>query len=447
MKTTIFEKKNDKKMLHKFNPTFILLLVLLVGLVACEKNEDTELPHVQIVKPTTNSSYSVPDSIMVEATISDNNNIEWIQIDLINKDQQPVADTRIIKNINQTSYQLQLKYPVTDEYLPSGEYYLQVKAFDGINSKNDQKKIHINEVPRELKYFFLLTKSNPNQVSVYYLDSSWQKHYIFAETFDYLASRFISRTQQLVITGESTYGIKSYEIQNFDPLWNIPVTANPTGAYFTAFSKTDQEILMALYNGDIAIINDHGNRIKTFHAALPYFAYELLKYNNYLLTAQRNKPDNERYITSYFINGGGTYHEQFIDFRVEQFYAGTNNNIILTGNYSNEGGIWVYNLLNKTLWDAKAFSESPVKSSCKISSNDFLISGDQNIHRYQVSTNSLTVWKNNISADKLYYEPLSNNVIAIKDKTIRIFDFPIPTLKHETVLNEKIQAIHPVYNK
>ena len=83
----------------------------------------------------------------------------------------------------------------------------------------------------------------------------------------------------------------------------------------------------------------------------------------------------------------------------------------------------------------------------KISSNDFLISGEQNIHRYQVSTNSLTVWTNNISADKLYYEPLSNNVIAIKDKTIRIFDFPIPTLKHETVLNEKIQAIHPVYNK
>lgn len=400
-----------------------------------------------MISPGTGDFFSVPDSIEIEAEISDNENIQWIQVNLINNNQQPVSQTLTISDVNKKSYHLKAKYPLTDILLESGEYYMQVRVSDGTNTKNGQVKIYVDEAGKKLQYFLVVTKSNPNESSMYYLDTSWNKNYIFSEATDYLNSVFLSRSQLFILGGGSVYDIKAFEAEKFQHIWNIPVVANPPQPYFTEVAAGEKETLVGFYNGEIGSYNQAGNRTNTYESPTGLHPYKLCTTDDFLIAAQRNIPNNQRYISIYHKPAGGTYLKQHITFNVQDFFVAQGNELIVMGNENNGAGIWQFDLVNQTLWDAKDFDESIIKASCQVSANSYLISGNSNTYWYQASTNSLTSWENNLSADQLYYEEQTNSVIAITNKSILFYDFPISQLEKQISFQEEILAVHPVYNK
>ena len=433
--------------MYKLIAHTLLLLFLILLAFACQKKGDTEDPEVEIIKPESNSHFSIPDSIFIQANTTDNENIEWIQISLVNKDQIPVGATKTIQSVNQQKYHLETYYHVEDILLSSGEYYIQVRVSDGKNTRNGLKKVYINEAERKLEYFLVVTASNPNEISLYELDTTWTKNYITSEPIDYFASTFHSRNQQFIAAGESVYGVKAFHAQNYKKEWTLPATSNPVGSYFRAFAKTEKNILLGIYNGDIFQVNQQGDKIQTYHSDNKMFSYKLLKTSNYLIAAQQNNPESKRYITSYFPEYGGIHNQKYSDFKVKALYPFNQQEVLIPGNLDNQSGIWQYDLNSLTLWKAKSISQTTIKSSCQISDNNYLISGTNHIYWYQVNTNSLTTWKSNTSADKLYYDELSNSVIIVNGKNTRFLEFPVPAQKKKISFPENIHAIHPVYNK
>ncbi|MFO8055313.1 MAG: hypothetical protein R6U19_09165 [Bacteroidales bacterium] len=425
----------------------ILLPLIMLLSTGCQKEEDNERPVVKMISPGPGSYYSVPDTIEVIAEISDDQNIEWIELSLINREQQPVAKTKSIKDIHKKQYKLQAEYVVDDILLPGGEYYIQVKASDGQNTKNGQQKVYINEADKILEHYIVVTRSNPNQVSIYRLDTAGNSGFLFSEPIDYLDSEFIPYNQQLILSGHKTYDVKAFHAGNYEHAWNIPVVANPPEPCFTALGSTKKEILLGYYDGKIHLINHKGKKTLSLYTPGALYPYRLSVNGNYLLSAQQNIPKNERYLVSYFLDGGGVHRQMFIDFDVQSLFNQGEHKFFITGNHASSAGIWLYNLNTQNLWNAMDFDESKIRSSCQISQNDYLLSGTQNLYWYQVASNSLTIWKTGFSAEKLYYEPLTNSVLAISGKTIHLFDFPISSLKKTLTLSEEIFAVHPVYNK
>ncbi|MGM0647535.1 MAG: hypothetical protein ACQESZ_04010 [Bacteroidota bacterium] len=422
-------------------------LFLCLFLSGCEKEKDQERPVVEILHPASHQSYSIPDTIHIEALVSDNKSIEYIQINIVNELQQPVSHTAIIENINKKEYHLKIDYIVDNPKTESGTYYLQVTASDGITRKNAQQKITLNEADKMLQKYLVITKSNPNQISTYELDTNGQLQFVMSEPTDYLDSQFMSYHQQLIISGSSVYDVKSFEAQQYKQIWHVPVLANPPEPYFTALNTSEKEILLGFYNGDIARINASGKRIQTTHAEPSLFPYQLIKTSDFIVSAQRNIPNNQRYINSYFLNGGGLHEKLFINYNVHSFYNLTNNQMLILGNDGNTGSIWTYNLVTKNVWNAKTINQTRVISSCQISENDYLISGESNLYWYRKATNSLTTWKTGYSSDFLLYEPLSQTILSAQNSQIHQFRFPSPAVESQTAISEKIHKIHAVYNR
>ncbi|MCF8217532.1 MAG: cupredoxin domain-containing protein [Bacteroidales bacterium] len=432
------------------NKLFLYALLILSGILlafACQKKGDVQDPEIEITQPESNSYFSVPDSIHVKADIRDNENIKWVQLSLVNKDQTPVAATKTIQPIDRKEYHLDTYYHVEDILLNSGEYYMQVRVSDGTNTRNGLKKVYINEAERKLKYFLIVTASNPNQVSLYSLDSSASKNYITSEPIDYFASTFHSRNQQLIIAGKSVYGVKAFHAKDYQKAWNFQASGNPVGSYFRALTKTEDNILLGIYNGEIIEINKSGNKIRTYDSDNNLFSYQLLKTENFLIAAQQDVPANKQFITSFFPDWGGVHNQQFSNFKSKALYPMGPKEVLIPGNHNNQGGIWQYDLTSLTLWKARSISQGKIHTSCQISDNDYLIAGNNQIYWYQVHINSLTTWKQNTSVDKIYYDELTNSVITVNGQKLRFLDFPIPTLKDETNFSENIHAVHPVYNK
>ncbi len=427
----------------------ILILVSAVLLLfnSCQNDDDEEFPVVEITSPVSGAHYSVPDSIKVEATVTDNENIEWIQLDLVDKNQKRVGKTFSVKDINKTSFSVDEYYPVTDIHLGSGSYYLQLTASDGNNIKHGQQRVYIDEAPRELQYYLLITRSNPNQVRVYALDSTGTYQAIITEGTDYLDSEYHSGSKTLVISGTSIYNLQAYGSEKFEKVWEISVVANPPEPYFTALAANKNETLLGFYKGEAAVYNSNGNRIKTFFMQNQRYPYKLLKHDDYLISAEQNIPNNDRFLVSYFYNGSSIYRKQFIDFAVQDMFSDNHDEIIIFGNRASAAGIWQYNLTTANFWDAKDFKEDQIISSCKIAAGEYLASGNNNIYRYQVATNSLTSWESGLSAKLINYEDLTNTVLLAIGNTLYFYDFPLSSQEMLVNMPEEILAVHPVYNK
>ncbi len=425
----------------------IVLAILLTAFYSCNSDDDVEFPVIEFSSPVAGSHYSVPDSIKVKAVITDNNNIEWMKLDLVDKNQKPVGKTFPINDINKTSFSLNEYYPVKDIHLSSGKYYIQISASDGNNIKHGQQHVYINEAERVLQNFMVITRSNPDQVSVYNLDSNGSYHTIMTRATDYLDSRYLSGSKTLVICGTSIYNLQAYGGEKYEKLWEVSVVANPPEPYFTALSAFENETLLGFYQGEAAVYNHNGNRIKTFFMQNQRFPYRLLKHDDYLISAERSISNNDRFLVSYFYNGSSIYRKQFIDFAVQDMFTDSRDMIIIFANKANEAGIWQYNLTTANLWDAKDFPEDQIISSCKVAAGEYLASGNNNIYRYQEATNSLTTWKSALKADLMSYEDLTNSVLAVEGNTLYFYDFPLPNLKMQVNFPEEILAVHPVYNK
>ncbi len=432
-------------MKHRGVYGFFLCLVLLG---ACSKDEEILLPVVDMIYPVSGSYYSVPDSIPVVAHISHHLPVRWIEVSLVTREQQPVGKARLLSNIDKKEYTLDTHYSLDDVLLPGGEYYLQVKVSDGKHTRNGQAKVYVDEASRVLQYYLLVARQNPNNVDVIRMDTVGNFFPIFTQALDYMGSAYLSRNRQLILAGEIIHDVMAFDKdQGYAPAWHIPASPNPPEPWFTAMASSRDHLLLALRSGELAIIDRQGKKKRSFHYNNSSWGAKLLQTGEHLLTIEENHINNNRHLTSFFVDGGGIKTREHITFQVEALYERTPDKVLITANDNGIGAIYLYDLNSRILYQTKTLDNSEIISSCQVGPYDYLLAGPQNIYWYQVPSNSLTVWKQGYQADRIYFEETQNTVIVVNDNEIEFFDFPVPVSHNRLAFSNTIYAVHPVYNK
>ena len=113
-----------------------IVFMLLLGL-SCKKPNDTVLPRIVMELPVEGSTFNIPNSIPVKASIGDERQLESVSITLLNADQQP-AFTTVSFPVEGTHYELDQRYPLEGANLASGNYFLRVKSSDGTKRRHVQ---------------------------------------------------------------------------------------------------------------------------------------------------------------------------------------------------------------------------------------------------------------------------------------------------------------------
>ncbi|MCC6837144.1 MAG: hypothetical protein IT234_01285 [Bacteroidia bacterium] len=97
----------------------IVFSVLQSILSSCKKDEDTEPPRISISSPYENAIYDVFDVVSVQASVSDNKQLESVSVGLLD-DQMNVAYISVPATITSPSTNINVSYYLDDIHLESG---------------------------------------------------------------------------------------------------------------------------------------------------------------------------------------------------------------------------------------------------------------------------------------------------------------------------------------
>jgi len=190
--------------------TYCLLLMSLI-FFGCKEEKDQVLPTVSVIQPGENSIFQVLDTIRVRASISDNENIEQVSLQLEELSSgRKVGKTKAFYP-NSSSFELDDFYIVEDSLLRSGDYYFRVQAFDGENQNSAFSTIRLQGISRKKLGFYLLLDNGSEEV-VYEVDERNQSSFLLsAGQCDEIA--FDSRAQMLWFADLSTDEIGAYQVK------------------------------------------------------------------------------------------------------------------------------------------------------------------------------------------------------------------------------------------
>lgn len=428
----------------KITTSKYLFFILVILTLSCKK-KDIQPPVIVIDSPYENQYYSVFDSINVSATIQDDKQIKSIDMMLTDENFVPVLKT-ISYYPEAPYYQLNTSYIIDDISLPSGSYYLLIKASDGINSKNKFVKININETPKRLKYITVITKSGSN-LNILKVDSAFNISIMKTLASDYCGSAVNSRYQQLYLSGKIINDIKVFSLIDMQVLWTVSSMPDPPTPYFENICLDKNSLFVSFRQNKFNVYDQDGSNISSNILSNGMVVSKFMLNSNYLFTEQYQIPLGIRKIVLYYPLSYATFQELSTDFEVVDFFTKNDDNIYITANKNGQGVLKIYNISTNGTWQPLNIPTGKIYSSCQINSNDILISKTNEILLYQYSNTNLVIFRSGINGYKTKKEELSTNIFACDDKNIYIFTYPNGGLINTLNFNDSILDFHFVYNK
>ena len=131
------------------------MLLLFMCFVSCDK-EDAIAPIVVVNTPLALSNFNVLDYITIQGNASDETNIEWVEIKLLNNDLVSVAD-QIVLYSNDLDFDFSANLLINDIHLNSGNYYLKIAVSDGSNVTTSYVELLLSAVPLALKNTYVVS--------------------------------------------------------------------------------------------------------------------------------------------------------------------------------------------------------------------------------------------------------------------------------------------------
>ena len=147
----------------------IFMIFLFMSFISCDK-EDVLPPILVVNTPLALSNFNVLEYISVQGSASDETNIEYVELKLLNNDLVSVSN-QIVLNSNELNFNFNANILIDDIHLSSGNYFLKVAVSDGKNVTSSYVEILLSAVPLVLKKTYVVS-SNINSFNLYEIDGA-----------------------------------------------------------------------------------------------------------------------------------------------------------------------------------------------------------------------------------------------------------------------------------
>lgn len=426
----------------------IVFSLLLSILNSCKKDEDTESPRISISSPYENTIYNVFDVVSVQASVSDNKQLESVSVGLLDA-QMNVAYISVPATITSPSTNINVSYYLDDIHLESGIYYIKVTASDGENNINAYKKIQINAVPKALKKVFLVTKPSSVQTNISYVDSTFS-NIVPYQSFsgDHIGSSVSSYFQQMYSCGNYTGAFRSIDLSNNAVKFTVPCVQS-VYPYFTGYLGFEKTVYVSFYSGMLRGYDHNGNIVYSAAANSGHYVQNFTFSGGYLLAEQVDQQTAARVLTSHQTTGVG-YQQLGLTQDVVAFCEKNNENMFVFGNVSGQATIQLFDRNANNLWNPYPFSlaTGALLSAVKIDSNTFLL-GHSNgtIYKYQYQPSSVTTYLSGYVAKQLIYDDLNDDVYIVEDNALTRVYYSSGGVHNSVSSSETILSASLLFNR
>jgi len=427
---------------------WLIILLVSVSLCSCSKDKDEQKPTIVVHSPGNLTQVNGLDTLLVSATISDDNIIESVSVSLRNKDDIPVLSS-VSKRPKTKTYELNIDYFFDDLQLASGTYDLAITASDGENTKTAYTSILYNETNRVKQGTFIVSNS-PSISSISYLDTNYIGSFYVSVSGDFLGLEVNSAEQELIYASAKTGSFSSRNLPDKQISWSHTIQNPLPSLYYTSIYNDGQTIYLAKRSGGIFGYHANGNPSFSTPVNSAYFTEEMHIHNDqYFISEERSLTGgaNDRLVL-YWMYSGSIHQQTALSDDVKGIFSKDNNTVVLLSNdVALNGKVSFYEISSSFITSPFSLNIGAITDCLEVGVGVYLVVEAGNLTLINVNNFSKTAYIPNVGAEKIWYDDLTGELYVTSGNDLSVYDFSSKALKGSYTHTSEIKDIAFWYNK
>lgn len=432
--------------MKKVSKLYIIISVVTIAFNSCKKETDTIGPQITLSKPYENQQFVMYDEIPVVGNVCDDRKLSTIDISITDEMFVTVVSSHTIFPEN-NCYELNTSIPINDIYIPSGYYYLLVRASDGVNETRKFQKIYITTLPKKLKYMIVVSKDE-GDIIISKIDSTFTLTHLKTLTMDYCGSAVSSNAQQFYIAGRYKGDVSVFSTIDWELQWTIPCIENPPFPYFEAIDVHNKMLYVSFREGKFQVYNPNGSIRAQRIIDNAYYPLKFEPFDNYLVTYERSASAMVRQMVVYHVPSYALQQRLQINFEIHDIFNRNEEQCFVFCNHVNYSTVKLYNLPTHSFWDAYTEMSGNIVSVASVYADNFLYACNGVVYWYDYQNTSSFPMYSGQNVNHLVYDETTNHYYFSEDyHTIKQYLFPQSPMQASVFVPDSILNIIPVYNK
>lgn len=424
----------------------LVIIIVIYSFLSCKKQVDTLSPVITMTSPSENNQFMVNDQIHVISNICDDHRLEYVDISLTDQNfVTAIHGTTIYPENN--CYELNYFLKIDNIFLPSGYYYLLVKASDGITETRKFVKIYISTVPKKLQYLLVITKNN-NLIKVNKLDSTFNTSNILTLSSDYCGSAYCSDAGLFYIAGKYSGDINVYGSDDWNLRWSVPAVFNPPFPSFEAICIKNKQLYVSYRHGKFEIYDQYGHIKAQKNTEDGNYVARFFPMDDYLFTFEKNQNSMVKNMLVYFVPSYALQQKLIVNHELQNLMYLNDNEYLVLCNHVNYYSIKKYYVSSHSFDNLTTYPIGNVNSSGWLYNNIYLYTTESTVSNFNLSDlNGNVIFAgqnlNNLVIDNTNY----TYYFSENYHTIKKFQYPFYFIGESDAFQDTIVNILPVYNK
>jgi hypothetical protein len=424
------------------------MCILLLQLLACTKDKGNNSPGIDIVSPEYKELFVLPDSISVSFNVNSPTSIEFIRINIDNKNLTPLSkNVFIYPDTNSYSNEVTISLDILPESIKLPPYYVHIAVSDYSKLHHEYLEIELKNSNLEFKGLIIIEDYSIDRMAIKLLDENLQVQHINEVDGRYAGSSISLETGLLYITSSTPELLRSFNTIDLDLEW----AKNPQLPY--------PEYTGIVVENDMVYISSSVGRITGYKGSngLQVFTTKVMPdtipnntsiTKNYIVADYklRNSSIISGWVTYYKITGEklfvhpNEYSTVAMDFNTEI------NKVVIFCNDENNGYAITFDPETNTILKSTQISEIKISCMCKISNNEYLFSALNTVYTFNYNSDIITkLYDANNTITDLKYDNISDNLYVISPNEIKVFNYPnldiLTTIESENLI-KKVEIMH-----
>lgn len=393
---------------------FSLLLIYVLFSYSCNKNEDSTPPIIEVLAPSENTSYNTFDSIFVKANISDEQELTFVSVELLNADLISVI-TPFGRNLATNQYNLHATLIIDNIHLQSGKHYILITAKDSKNITRSYIEVYVYGIPYETVGY----------VSFENLGDQYEVHNYINNSDSIMRQSVGELKGGLVDTYNQQYGVliapdgpfEAYPLYPFIDEWEVPIKL---GGITFCRAQSDKLSIQLGFKGQLLSFYQGEDELKTnFSSAVNYSPYYSLDKDEDIVTWQRTANSGSNRIETFFQSGALKQVTNY-NYSIVQFLPKSDDFIYVISNSSSNAYMDIYNLESGVI-QSQEFENMQFYDACIDNDGNLYIANEDEILKYnpislQVSTFSTT------QAVQLSWDRVQEVLVVASENQLLLFN-------------------------
>ncbi|MBL8002689.1 MAG: hypothetical protein JNL05_12085 [Flavobacteriales bacterium] len=428
-------------------PLLALLALLAVG---CKKDGDAEPPRITISAPASGEVVTVPDTLVVEATVTDNTRIEQVTFSVLDGQGMPVTPSFTVEP-GGTSANLVVELPITSDLVLSGTHEVKVVASDGEGRGTASRLIEVNGRPRRTRAIHIVGSTGFSPVQVYRIDSTGQLSPgpLVTLNHDIAPAAISSKARRLYVGGGITGPLTALFPDDGSITAEVPSQNILPIPFHTALAVGGSGMLFAASND--GALRRYGTDLNgTGYSAQALSEHRIsgiLELDNAVVTTQSRYvgPVGHR-VVRYSSTAGVEQGAWPLDQTPVALHPRDQDHVLLFGNRNGQGVIEDRDIVDGGAWEPRTFT-SPILAVARIDANTYLVSLAGSLQRFNYANATALTLATGTAYEVLAFDEVNGVLIGAESGQVSFIDPATGNVTGGLTAPIAVTALLPLYSR